>query len=124
MQISYQPIHCPLKLFAFGFGLVFLISVRKTNKQANVDDFINTYEFEEDYFTVDSVKNGEQIATIKTYYNEVFKVKDTKQYIFIFPTQYTSYPVIKETFTQEEIDVLLGRLKQGVKERKLALKNK
>lgn len=102
----------------FGFGIVFLISVNKTNKNFRDEKTENEYEFFENYFTIDSTKNGEKVATVKVYYNEVFRLKQTKNYLFVFQNQYTSYPVDKKAFSQEELKMLINWIKLGISARK------
>ena len=108
----------------FGFGLVFLITVNKTNKSANIFNTENNYEFSEEYFTIESIKNGEIIANVKVYYNEITKFKQTESYIFIYHTVTTAYPVEKLSMQKNEIDTLISYLKNGVAEHKKQLKRK
>ena len=108
----------------FAFGLIFLISVNKTNKSANVIDTGNEYEFTEEYFTVDSIRNGEKIASVKVYYTEILKFKITTNYLFIYHNQLNAYPVAKENMLREDLDLILSYLKNGIQKRKELLKRK
>ncbi len=47
----------------FGFGLVFLITLNKSTKNMTNNNFVNSYEFDIDYFNVATSKNGEVVGT-------------------------------------------------------------
>ena len=103
---------------------MFLFYIRKTNKTASVNEFENTYEFFEEYFTLESTKKEETVASLKVYYADVLKISETKRFLFIYPNAATAYPVEKKSFSEEEYALLKGYLTEGIKQYKAKLKKK
>ena len=102
-----------LWVFAFllVFGILFLVSINKVNKTTVDKKMIDEYELFETYLTVDSFQNGEKIVSIKTYYKDIIKIKETENYLFLYPNKQGAYPVPKSKLSSEELD----KLKQWLK---------
>jgi len=94
--------------FMFAFGLVFLITVNKTNAAALKNDAKLNYMFFEDYVLVTSYKGNENVGTLKIYYKELAKVKETKEYIFLYQTKVTALPLLKSDLSEQEKETLLS----------------
>lgn len=111
-----------LLLFAFPFtlGLISYISINKNIKNFKLHNIINNYEFNEDHFIVKSFKGNDQIGMSKINYNEVFKLKETETFIFIFANRVSAYPIIKTTLSKED----LNKIKQLINNAKPEPKNK
>ena len=86
----------------FGFGLVFLITVNKSNKNASTLKLSGEYELEPEYMMITSFKNGENIGNMKVYYKDIVKTKETENYIFLYPNPHMAYPVPKNKLSAEE----------------------
>ncbi len=71
---------------------------------------INTYYFEEDAFTVVTKRYGEQIAQITFFYREMFKAKETKDFILLYPNKNVVYPVDKQVLSEENLFTLRNYL--------------
>lgn len=99
------------------FGLVFwlalvigimyfvLIGVTKRNNEKTVNS-VNEYEFYDEYFTIKSTQDGEELANVKAYYKAMLKVRESKNYIFIYPNKALAYPVAKTALSEENLTTL------------------
>ncbi len=85
---------------------------------------INEYEFSKEYMTLHSTRYGETTADIKHTYDEIVKLKETEKYLFLFINAITLYPVEKTQMDLEELEILRGYIKEGIKSRKAKLKSK
>ena len=97
----------------FAFGIVFLFSVSSSNKKAAEMKLAGEYELEPEYIMVTTFKNGENIGTMKIYYKDFVKIKETENYLFLFPNPQMAYPVPKDKLTKEEIAQLKSWLDQA-----------
>ena len=66
----------------------------------------NNYEFFNEYFAVESVKNGEIIGTSKLKYTDLYKIKLTKNYIFLYINKVSVYPIKISNLTKDEQNTL------------------
>lgn len=88
------------------FGVTYLIVVKNTIKK-NKD--LNTQlelELGTDSFIATEIKNGETIASVKVFYKDIVKVKETKINYYLYPNYVSAYPVKKDALTEEELEVL------------------
>ncbi len=92
----------------FGIGLVFLITINKLQKGFQDTDLSNVYEFFDAYFTVDTMDKGENTASAKVYYKDIWKITSTKNYIFIYLQSKQALPVFKGPLSLEEQQFLLN----------------
>lgn len=92
--------------FAFGFGLVFLITINKTNKKVVASKMVGEYELFEEFMTIDSIKDGEKISSAKVYYKDIIKIKETENYIFLYPNKQIAYPIPKNKLSAEELSTV------------------
>lgn len=108
-----------LVIFAasLGGGIGLLCLVKKAQKTVMGAKKVDTCEFFSDHFDASETLNGEQVANIKIYYNQIIRAKETKNYIFIYIHAQAAYPVSKEGLTDAELERLraIFRLKPGVK---------
>lgn len=97
-----------LLLFAlpFGFGIVFLISIKKTEKNVQLKVLENQYEFNQDYVSVTTFTNGENIGTVKFYYKDFKKVKESQSYIFLYLSTSSAFPVKKSNLSNADLQNL------------------
>lgn len=77
-------------------------------KSANINKE-NLYVFNDEFFEIKTIYHGEIEDTGKLYYNDIAKIKETKNYIFIYPTINLAYPVAKANV--ENLDALRKLLK-------------
>lgn len=95
----------------FGFGLVFLITLNKNIKNMTNNNFVNSYEFDTDYFNVATSKNGEVVGTQKIYYNNIHKVIERDCYLFIYINKVNAFIVNKNNLSAEDLRYLKELLK-------------
>ena len=95
---------CGAMIFVFGLMCIFL--ARANVKNAERLNQTNEYTFYENYFTVTSVRNGEQLGTVKQYYADFYKVKETKEFFLLYPNRSTAFPVEKGRLTEAETEEL------------------
>jgi len=108
MFIEHFLLEIFLWIFAglLGVGVCLLIVINKTNKKAADNNFIGEYELFEEYLIVNTFKNDEQISTIKLYYKDVIKIKETENYIFLYPNKQIAYPIAKKKLLPEELSMV------------------
>ncbi len=92
--------------FPFTFGLISVISINKNIKNFKLHNITNNYQFNEDYFIVKSFNGTEQIGMSKINYANIYKLKQTETFLFIFANRVSAYPIIKAAITSEELSKL------------------
>ena len=90
----------------FAGGLIITISLVKALQQVRNANKMNEYEFFSDYFTVTQFNNGEAVITAKYYNGQIMKVKESKNYYFIWINAAQVLPVSKAEIGSEEADIL------------------
>lgn len=95
-----------------GCGLGLLIASKKMIKSAEVSNKENIYTFGADFVEVKTMYHDDEMGTLKLYYTDILKIKETKNYIFIFPDNTKAYPVLKENVSDlEELKKLIHKNK-------------
>lgn len=101
-----------LEYFIFAMALVLdfisillLVSLTKLVKNCK-GDITNNYVFNEGYFTVESVKNDEKIGESKVYYKDVKKTKLINDYLFIYLSNISAFPIQMSKLKGYEIKIL------------------
>ena len=89
--------------FLLVFGIFLLVLIKNTNKKMVEKKMVDEYELFEEYLTVDSYQNGEKIVSLKAYYKDLIKIRETENYIFLYPNKQSAYPVPKKQLTDEEL---------------------
>ncbi len=101
----------------FAFGLIFIISYNKVVKKARTEDKKEVYEFFSNYVVANDYLNGEQVATVKIYYKQISKRRETKNYLYFFVNTNAACAVNKAAMTEGELNAvrsLLGFSAQSV----------
>ncbi|MGN0806162.1 MAG: YcxB family protein [Candidatus Coproplasma sp.] len=96
----------------FIFGLTICGSAKNINKLNGVNTKVEESEFFTDYLINREYENGEHLVTAKIYYSRLIKVKETKNYLFLYNTRVTAVAVDKNKLTEQELNgirSLLGR---------------
>lgn len=90
----------------FSFGLVLLITINKLCKNADKIPQYNQYTFEEQYFMVTTYRRGENVGTVKLYYKDLVKSRESKNYIFMYLNKYSAVAVAKDQLNSDELILL------------------
>ncbi|MGN0824069.1 MAG: YcxB family protein [Candidatus Coproplasma sp.] len=95
-------------------GITIIISAKNINKLNGVNSKAEENEFFQGYFISREYVNGEHLATAKIYYNRIVKVRETKNYIFIYNTRVTAVSVDKRNLTEQEINSIRSLLARPI----------
>lgn len=86
----------------FGFGLVFVLTIKKQIKSVEKLNQVNTYEFFEDHVVVSTVRNMEVVGSVKIYYKDLTKSKETEKYFLLYLNNVSVLPIKKDGLKKEE----------------------
>ena len=86
----------------FGFGLVFVLTIKKQIKSIEKLNQVNTYEFFEDHVVVSTVRNMEVVGSVKIYYKDLTKSKETEKYFLLYLNNVSVLPIKKDGLKKEE----------------------
>lgn len=92
-------------------GLIMLFSIGKTNGAIKKVNIINEYEFNEDHIIISTIRSNEKVGTVKFYYKDFVKVKETKDYIYLYQNKMSAFPVDKNGLTETDLIILRGILR-------------
>lgn len=108
MFVEYKWLDVLLWVFAiiFGYSLVMIITINKINKKTAGNNLSSQLEINEDFMIIISFKNNIQFATTKIFYKEIIKVKETENYLFLYPDKSQAFPIPKSEFTSEEFSLI------------------
>lgn len=94
----------------FAFGLIFVLTYNKVVKKARTEDKKEEYEFFSNYLIANDYLNGEQVATVKIYYKNIIKRRETKNYLFFFVQTNAACALSKAALTKEELNTVRSLL--------------
>lgn len=92
-------------------GIIMLIAIAKTNNALKNVDIANEYEFNEDYMNISTIRANENIGKVKFYYKDLVKVKETKDYIYLYQNKASAFPVDKKQLSETDLIILRGILR-------------
>jgi len=81
--------------FMFAMGLVSVLTLNKLVKNAEIQNREVKYQLFDDYMQIESSANGEIDASAKLYYKDIFKIKESKGYIFVYPDMTRAFAIEK-----------------------------
>lgn len=114
LTMFYENIYLDILLLfciPFSLGLVYIIMINKNIKTMAKSNITNEYEYNIDHIFVTSYKNGEQFGTQKVYYKDVFKTRETDEYIFIYVNRISAFILKKSNATSEQLTIIKRLLK-------------
>lgn len=94
----------------FAFGLVYMIAIKKLLKKVEEIDSVNEYTFNETFFEVNTIRNGESVGSAKIYYKELYKSKETINFVFMYLNKTAAIAVAKKNLTSDELIILRSLL--------------
>lgn len=92
-------------------GLIMLFSIGKTNGAIKKVNIINEYEFNEDHIIISTIRSNEKVGTVKFYYKDFVKVKETKDYIYLYQNRMSAFPIDKNGLAETDLIILRGILR-------------
>lgn len=103
-----------LTTFAFALllvmGIVMVVYNAKLVKQSERINKENLYIFYDEYFEIKTIYHGEVEDKTKLYYSDILKVKETKNYIFIYPDNTKALGIDKKNVPSlEELRKLINK---------------
>lgn len=84
-------------------GILMIWCYFKIKRDTLKENRTNEVEFFEEYLESRVIKNEQVTATQKVNYNEIVKIKETEDYIFIYPTMNNAFVVEKKQFSNQEL---------------------
>lgn len=99
----------------FAVGLVFVVTYNKIVKNAEVINKTNIYTISQEFMQIETEYHGEIQESTKLYYSDIFKIKETKNYIYVYPDTTKAYPIEKKNIS--DIDSLRRLLFSGQKKK-------
>lgn len=99
----------------FAVGLMYVVTCGKLVKNAQAANKTNIYTISEEYMQIESEYHGEIQETAKLFYSDIVKIKETKNYIFVYPDTTRAYPIEKKNVP--DIDTLRRLLFSGIKKK-------
>lgn len=84
-------------------GILLLWCYFKIKRDTLKENRTNEVEFFEEYLESHVIKNEQVVATQKVNYNEIIKIKETEDYIFIYPVINNAFVVDKKQFSSQEL---------------------
>ena len=91
-------------------GIALLISFNKTIQSFQKTNRENVYTFYDEYVEVKTIYHDEVSGSSKLYYSDIFKVKETKSFIFIYLNPQQAFPILKENVS--DLDYLRKLIKR------------
>ena len=90
----------------FGFGLVYLLTIARTKKKQMEHKIVAEYEIFEDHIIEKITRDGEDFSTAKYNYKQFAKIKETQNYLFLFPNKFSALAVPKNQLSQNDFEQL------------------
>ena len=92
-------------------GILMLVTIAKTNNAIKKIDVTNEYEFNEDHMYISTIRSNENIGKVKFYYKDLVRVKETKDYIYLYQNKASAFPIEKKQLLETDLIILRGILK-------------
>lgn len=92
--------------FLLVYGIMFLVLVRRINKKSISSNMTDDIELFEEYLIESTRKNDEVVSTSKFYYKDLFKIRETENYLFLYPNKVSAVPIPKKAFSPEEFSTI------------------
>ncbi|MCM1546505.1 MAG: YcxB family protein [Clostridiales bacterium] len=98
-----------------ALGIFYVLLCKNAAKKALQIERVEETEFFGDYLIEKEYTDGEQTSANKVYYKWIVRIKETKNYLFLYNTRATCIAVDKNSLTPNELNTvraLLGRAPQ------------
>lgn len=111
-QDAYGSVLMLCGIICIACGIVVLSAVRSAKNLNLQHRKVDEAEFFRDHFMAYEYTDGELTTTSKIYYNRIFRIKETANYLFLYNTKATAVAVDKNSLPINELNtirMLLGR---------------
>ena len=88
----------------FGFGLIFIITLDTNYRTLKNNAMVNFYMFNDDNLSITTMKNNENIGTSQISYNNIIKVNENKNYLFLYLNRVSVLPIDKRTLSNDDVN--------------------
>lgn len=97
-----------LLIFAIPFtlGLILLINVHRACIWSDRVKREQHYEFQEEKMVVTIYVQGECTGTSEVYYKTLIRMRETKEFLFLYPNKISAFPIEKAKLTPTEYAIL------------------
>lgn len=92
----------PIGMFLLVFGGLMLFIVYRTNSISVKRNLFEELEINEDHLVEKISKNNEVVATNKFYFKDFTKIKETKNFLFLYMNVSGAVPISKNAFSNED----------------------
>ena len=65
---------------------------------------VNFYAFNDDNLSITTMKNNENIGTSQISYNNIIKVNENKNYLFLYLNRVSVLPIDKRTLSNDDVN--------------------
>ena len=90
-------------VLTLAIGILEIYVYYKAKSNSTKGDIANEIEFFDSYLESRSVKNGEVFQSVKIKYNEILKVKETSEYLFMYNSSIAAHVIEKNQFSEQEL---------------------
>ncbi len=87
-------------------GIVLVVTAKRREKEADKLASTNIFEFYSFCVVVRSIRGGEEIATVRLVYKDIFRSAWTKGILLLYPNSVTVYAVDLSKLSAEEVSLL------------------
>lgn len=98
-------------LFIF-LGVFYVLLCKNISKNTVKMNRVEHLEFFGDYLIEREYTDGEHTSTNKVYYKWLVRIRETKNYLFLYNTRATAVAVEKSSIPQSELDTIRSLLKK------------
>jgi len=95
-----------LGIFCTALAILMEIYIAQQVKSADNSKVTYVYDFELGFFKVTKLRNGENMGTVKYYYDDMTVISENKDYIFLRYSAYLAFPVDKRNINANDLPAL------------------
>lgn len=100
-----------LSALFIALGVIYVMMCKNISKNAVKMNRVEHLEFFEGYLIEREYTDGEHTSTNKVYYKWLVRIRETKNYLFLYNTRATAVAVDKSSIPQSELNTIRALLK-------------
>lgn len=102
-----------LSVLLIFLGVFYILLCKNTAKNASKMNRVEELEFFDGYLIEKEYTDGEHTSTNKVYYKWLVRIRETKNYLFLYNTRVTAVAVDKNSLPPNELSVIRALLKRA-----------